>query len=351
MLDELLVGLGFDFDPEDIEKFNSEIDKGLSLVKTFATTVAAGTAALVGFSTAVTAAVDRQGKLSDETDIAIGTIDALAFAMSRVGADSNSLEGDIRGLSIGISEAARGMGSAVEAFGILGISATDANGQLKPTVDVLMEVADAIQGLPRSQQYELVNKVGLGNSIRLLQQGSEGIRELIGEAEALGVATAEDAALSAEFQDSLTNLSLIGKDFSRLLSRELTPIVENVANQIESWWKANRELIQQQLPVYVEQLTKGIKLLALASAAFIAMKLVTTLLAMAKAFRSVQIAALLANVAIAAIPLLITGLISAFALLAEDANVFFEGGESFIGKMLKQYPDCLLYTSPSPRDS
>jgi len=338
MLDELLVGLGFEFDPEDIEKFNSELDKGINLVSKLGTAVVAGTAALVGFSTVVTAATDRQGKLSEETDIAVGMIDALSFSLSRVGGDSNSLEGDIRSLSIAVSEASRGVGSAVEAFGILGISATDAQGNLKPTVDVLMEVADAIQNLPRSQQYELANKVGLGNSIRLLQQGSDGIRELISEAEALGVATEEDAAISADFQDGLTNLAQISKQFSRTLSRELTPILESVTNTIEDWWKQNRQLIEQRLPTYIGYITTALKLLTIATAGFIALKFVGVLLSMVKAFKAVQLSALLANAAIAALPALIATIVAGIGLLAEDANVFFEGGESFIGNMIKKYP-------------
>ena len=63
VIDELLVGLGFDYDPKDLEQFNDDISDVTNTIKAFAKVVVAGTAALIGFATATTAAAPTHGTL------------------------------------------------------------------------------------------------------------------------------------------------------------------------------------------------------------------------------------------------------------------------------------------------
>ena len=338
-LDELLVGLGFDYDPEDLEQFNKDLDSTVSTIKSFAKVVVAGTAALIGFTAVTTAATDKQAKLSKQTGVSVDQIDALEFALKRSGGESSSLGTSLEQLSIRLSEASRGVGSGIEAFGILGISVTDANGKLKETDDVLLEVSDSLQRFSKAEQIELADKLGLKDSILLLQEGSKGINALTQEAKALGVTTKEDAKLSEDFQDSLADIFQIIKQGSRVLTRSFIPILQNIATSMTDWWKVNREIIEQNLPKFIDRATLAIKLLTLASLSFIAIKLVNVLLTALTLFRSLSLAVLATNFAIAAIPIAIATVIAAFALLAEDAKVFFEGGESFIGKMIEKYPE------------
>lgn len=338
ILDELLVSLGFEYDPSEIEQFNEDLDNTISMVKKLASALVVGTTALVGFTTATTAASDKQAKLSKQTGLTVGEIDSLQFALKRTGGQAESLVSSLEQFSIRISEAARGTGSGVEAFGILGVSITDLNGNLKPTSQLILEVSDALQGLDKAQQIELADKLGLKDSILLLQEGSEGIRQLTDEARRLGVTTAEDAALSEEFQDSLTNIFQIVKQLSRVITRSLVPVLENTAEATEQWWLNNREIIEQKLPEFIEKTTKVLKILTVVTGAFIAVKMIAHLLTLIKLFKSLSVTAALASAAIGIIPTLIAATIGAVALLAEDAKVFFEGGESFIGDMIEKYP-------------
>lgn len=339
IIDELLVGLGFDYNPDDLEQFNKDIDSTINSVKAMAKAVVVGTTALVGFTAATTAASDRQGKLANQTGITVEELDALEFAIKRTGGESSALANNLEQLAIRTSEAARGIGSGVEAFGILGISATDANGNVKDTNEVLLEAADALQGLGKTQQIELADKLGLKDSILLLQEGSVGIRELTREAKAFGVTTSEDAAVSAEFQDSLTNIFQITKQVSRVLTRSLVPILESVTETFEEWWLSNREIIEQNIPAFVDSMTRALKFLVIAGLAFISLKMITTLMSMVKLLKAASVSALLLNGAIALIPTLIAGMVLAIGLLAEDAKAFFEGSESFIGDMIEKYPE------------
>ncbi len=339
VIDELLVSLGFDYDPEDLEQFQEDLEGTTELVKKLATAFVAGTAALIGFAATTSAASDEQGKLAEEIGVSVEMLDALQFANRRSGGSAEGLSSSLQQLAVRIGETARGVGSGIEAFGILGVEVTNTNGELKDTSQVLLEVSDKFQTLSKSQQIELAEKLGLRDSIRLLQQGSGGISDLIKEANALGVTTKEDAAISAEFQDSLTDIWQIVKQLSRTLSQVLLPIMENISNVFTEWWKANRQVIEQNIPKFVEQATKALKLLAVAAGAFVSVKIVSTLISMVSLMKGVTLGALAMNAAIAAIPLLISSLVVGLALLAEDAKKFFEGGESFIGDMIEKFPE------------
>lgn len=339
ILDELLVELGFEYDPEDIEQFNKDLDDTISSVKALAKALVAGTAAIVGFSVATSAASDRQGKLAKQTGISVGNIDAYEFALRRAGGQAEAMATNLENLAIRVSEAARGTGSGIEAFGILGVSITDVNGDLKDTDRILLEVSDAMQGLSKSQQIEIADKLGLRESILLLQEGSDGIRKLVSEAKALGVTTEEDARLAEEFQDSLADIWQIMKQISRTLARQLLPILEDFSNLMTTWWIDNRKVIEQKLPEYIDKLTLALKILTVVAGLFIAAKFGKFLLSLITLFKTLTIQAIAAKLAIAAIPVLITSILAGIALLAEDAKVFFEGGDSFIGRMIEKYPE------------
>ena len=338
ILDELLVELGFDYDPEALEQFQSDLDDTLASVKKLVVGLVAGTSALVGFAVATTRASDEQGKLADETGVAVEQLDALQFANRRAGGTADGLSSSLQQLAVRVGETARGVGSGIEAFGLLGISVNNTNGSLKSTDQILLEVAGRFDNFSKSQQIELADKLGLRDSIRLLQQGSGGIADLIKEAKLLGVTTAEDAALSAEFQDSLTDIWQIVKQLSRTLTKSLVPVMEDISNTFTEWWKANRKLIEQNIPKFIERAAFALKLLTLAAIGFISVKLIGTLASLITLMKGLTVSTLLANAAVLILPALIAAGIAAIALLAEDAKVFFEGGESFIGDMIEKFP-------------
>lgn len=339
LIDELLVGLGFEYDPKEMKRFKEDVAKTTGVIKNLVRVAVAGATAITGLTIASTRASDEQGKLADEIGDTVENIDALQFALERSGGTADGMTNSLRSLAIRAAEAARGVGGGVEAFGLLGISATDANGNLKNTTDLMLEVSQRFQGLSKSKQIELADKLGLRDSIRLLQQGPDAIRELTAEAEALGVTTAEDAAAAAEFQDSMTNLWRIVKQVSRSLARQFVPIIKELTESFIEWWKTNREIIEQNLPEWIDKTTMALKLLTIAAGAWLAMRLVNHIAVLITMFRGLSIAALAANAAAVLLPTLIAAAVAALALLIDDAKTFFEGGESFIGDMIEKFPE------------
>ena len=338
LLDELLVGLGYDYDPKELDEFNKGLKETTDSIKKLVKVAVAGATAIVGLTVASTRATDEQGKLANEIGIAVEEIDALQFALKRAGGSSDGMSSSLQQLSIRASEAARGTGSGVEAFGILGISVTDLQGRLKPVNTLMSEVSQQMQGLSKARQIELADKLGLRDSIRLLQLGPDAIGELTNEAKALGVTTGEDAALAEKFQDSLVDIWQIVTQLTRALTRQFAPVLQDVATAMTEWWKTNKDVIEQKLPMFIEKVTMGFKLLSIAVAGFLAFKLAGSLITLISLLRGVTLATLGANAAAFLLPALIAGGIVAFIALVEDAKVFFEGGDSFIGDMIEKFP-------------
>lgn len=339
LLDELLVGLGFEYDPKEMKQFKDDVGKTVDIVKKLTQVATAAAAAITGVTVASTRATDEQGKLASEIGETVDNIDALQFATRIAGGSVEGMTSSLRNLSIRAAETARGVGSGVEAFGLLGISTTDVNGDLKSTSDLMLEVSQRFQGLGKAQQIELADKLGVRDSILLLQQGPDAIRELTDEARALGVTTSEDAAISEEFQDSLTGIWQITKHLARVFSRSLAPMLKKANEDWTEWWKVNKEIIELNMPKWIDNFTMAIKLLTIAVGGFIAFRLAGHLIALVALLKGVTLATLAANAAAFLLPALIAAGITAFLALAEDAKVFFEGGESFIGDMVKKFPE------------
>lgn len=339
VIDELLVGLGFKYDPKDLKKFKDDVSKTTAVLKKLATAAVAGAAAITGFTIASTRASDEQGKLAEEIGESVSQVDALQFAMRQAGGSSQGMSSALRSLSQQAAAAARGVGSGVEAFGLLGVSATDANGNIKQSSKLMLEIADAFKGFSKSQQIELAGKLGISDSLRLLQQGSAGINELTDNARKLGVTTQADADAAADFQDSLGELWQIVKQISRTITRQLAPILKDMTKRFSEWWKANRQIIEQKLPQWIHAVKVALALLTAATGAWLAMRLISHLASLITLFKTLSLSATVASASVLILPALIGAAIAALGLLAEDAKTFFSGGESFIGSMIEKYPE------------
>lgn len=337
-IDELLVGLGFEYDSDEMDEFKQDIDKTTSVIKKLAVAATVAATAITGMVVATTAASDEQGKFADEIGESVENIDALQFALVRSGGASESMSNSLRSLATRASEAARGIGAGVEVFGMLGLSTTDANGKLKSTTQLMLEISRMFQGLSQAQQIEFAEKLGIRDSLRLLQQGPDEINKLIATAKALGVTTAEDAALAAEFQDSLTDMWKVIKQVSRVITRDLAPVMDKTIGRFVDWWVINREIIEQKMPEFMRQLTIATKLFAIVTATWISYRLALHIAQLVKLFTAFNSRLLITNALVSFLPALIFGAIAAIALLAEDAKTFFEGGDSFLGDMIDKFP-------------
>ena len=219
----------------------------------------AGALVVAGFAKIVTGTAkvgDMFDKMSLRTGIAVEDLSALAYAADISGTDIGTLEKGIKGLTKVMDDASKGVGEGMEAFEELNIQVTDAEGNLRSTVDVIKEAATKIGAIenPTKQAALAMDLFGAKAGpqlLPLLKAGEGGIDDLMKKAKELGITMSTESATSAaEFTDRVTDLkgSLAGagRTIGEVLIPAIIPMIEKVTEivgKVAAWAKENPKLV------------------------------------------------------------------------------------------------------------
>ena len=218
--------------------------------------VAAG-AAMGAVATRAASVGDKFDKMSQRVATSTKNLSQLEFAVKQSGGNIEQLEGGLRVLNRNMSETAKGTGAAKDFFKALGIEVKGADGNLRSNIDVMKEVADTISNMTdRTQAAALASRI-LGEEygarlVPLLNNGSEGIEDLMKQADDLGVTITKDAALiGAGFTDALGEATTATSGLFQTIGIKLIPIIEPLVDaftvaisKTTKWLNNNKELGQ-----------------------------------------------------------------------------------------------------------
>ena len=180
-------------------------------------------------------AADQLNKLSQKIGISVEALSTLRFAAQLSDVSLETLQKGIKGLSQNIAEANTGIGDGAQVFDALGISVKNADGSMKSTEAVLLQMADVFANLEdgavkTALAVKLFGKSGM-DMIPFLNQGAAGINQLTAEAERLGLKLTIETARSAEaFNDNLTALKASSSSLGIALARDFLPELTNITN-------------------------------------------------------------------------------------------------------------------------
>lgn len=198
----------------------------------FAAAAGVAFAALVGH--AINAA-DEMNDLSKSTGISTEALSQLKFAAEQSGTDLDSVVQGLKKLGTAAVSAAKGSTAQVAAFGQLGVSVKDANGELKGTEQLLLETAEVFSqyedGVGKTAiATELFGKAG-NKLIPFLNEGKDGIEKLKARADELGLTLSGSAAQAADdFNDKLNELKAAVTGIGTQAARQLLPVLNNIAS-------------------------------------------------------------------------------------------------------------------------
>ncbi len=172
-------------------------------------------------------AADDAGKLAAKVGLSVEALTRLQFAADLSGVATQSLQA-------GITRLSRAMVDGNEAFAATGIAARDAAGNIRPTEDVLLDLADVFQRMPDGAEKTALAVQLLGRSgadlIPLLNGGSEALRGMMAEADALGLTISKETFKAAEvFNDSLTRIGAVARGFTLQVMAQLAPALAGMA--------------------------------------------------------------------------------------------------------------------------
>lgn len=207
-----------------------------------------GTAIGVGLSAAAIGATalireslnsaDDLSKLSRSIGLTTEALSQLKFAadlsgVEDIGTALNKFNKNIGEASIGTKEQA-------DAFKALGINVKDAAGNIRPTEDLLNDVADAFSRYADGASKSTVAQKLFGRAgadlITFLDGGKKGIGELRDEADKLGLTLTQDAAEAAEqFNDNIDRVKAASEGLTNQITIGLAPTLMDLSNQFVAY--------------------------------------------------------------------------------------------------------------------
>lgn len=180
---------------------------------------------------------DQMNKLSQKTGIAVTELSSLSNTADLAGVSNEQLGSALVKLNKSIAEAAAGSKEQSEAFKNLGINVKDANGNIRPTADILGDVAGAFgsaaDGATKTQYaMALFGKAG-ADLIPFLNLGKQGIKEF-------GASFGDDFAKNSEmFNDNLTKISQRIKAF---FAEKSLPLLEALNQKFEETARLEKQM-------------------------------------------------------------------------------------------------------------
>jgi len=202
---------------------------GLGAALSVAGLVAAGNHALE--------TADELAKLSQKTGLSVESLSLLKPIAEQAGTNLEGLANGIKKLSTAMVEAAGGSKEQAEVFARLGVSVKDAAGQLRPTEEVLLDLADAFAAMPDGAEKSALAVKLFGKSgvelIPFLNQGWAGIEELKRKFKELGLEISGDTAKAAEkFNDTLDTVKQALSGIAMKVAEAALPALQKLADAL-----------------------------------------------------------------------------------------------------------------------
>lgn len=245
ILDEFLIKLGVVSDTKKLDEFKAGLGAIASTATAVVGVVGGLTAGVTAFFGSALSGLDDLNNLASDTDTSLEYIQKLGYAASLSGSSVESANASIKGLAQTIGEAASGMGRGEATFKKLGLSAKNADGSVRSVNDVIAEVSERMQGMSRSEQLNMLGKLGIDQTmIGLLSSTSSEMAELFNEAEALGLVTAHGADAAAEYNDALDQMKHVTGALRTNIAIGLAPQLTKLMSGMKDWLIQNKELVQ-----------------------------------------------------------------------------------------------------------
>lgn len=169
--------------------------------------------ALIGSVREVVDGADALAKASQKYGIAVEELSALKYAGALSDVSFEAIGTGMKALSVAMSEAARGAAEQSEAFKALGVAVVDANGVIRPTGDVLLDIAGKFSDMEDGAGKTALAIRLFGRSgqemIPMLNAGKEGLADMADEVKRLGGLIGSEFAKNSErFNDNLTRIGV-----------------------------------------------------------------------------------------------------------------------------------------------
>lgn len=214
---------------------------------------------------------DEVLEMADKTSLATDTIQKLNYMSGLMDVELSTVSGSLVKLTKNMNSARGGTGSAAAAFEKLGVSVTDANGDLRDNEDVFYELIGALGSMENETERDALAMTLLGKSATelnpLIEAGTDALAEWAQEAEDMGYVLDDDmlGGLS-DLQDSFDRFNNQIKTVKNTVAAGLAPAIDRATKKITEmlhdvdwtkWGKAAGSALEKVLDGFEWILTHG----------------------------------------------------------------------------------------------
>ena len=245
-------------------------------------------------------------------------VQAWSQAVLRSNGNIEAFEGTLLSLSDSLNSLSiEGNGPLIGYLNRLNIHFKNMDGSIKKPLQLLKELAQQFEGMSHAKSMSIGKKLGLDEgTIRLLQQGTRGVCELIDKSKALGVYTQKEIEMANKLSQSFHDFNQAFNIFGLRIASFFIPFINKTAQFLTK------------LVVLINKNERAVH-------AFVSVALIGSML------KAIPVMTAFAKVLWASI-LPISALVGSLLLLGlafEDAFTFLEGGDSLTGKIAQWFSD------------
>ncbi|WIG51007.1 MAG: hypothetical protein OJF48_001924 [Afipia sp.] len=286
----------------NVSDFADAVVKGMKIAAATVATAAGAMALAVqsGLNQA-----DKMGKAAQKMGIPVEELSKLQHAANLSDVSLDQLGTGVGKLSKNLVE---GIGNpstaAARSLAALGISAKDSSGQLRPTSDVISDIAEKFSGMKdgagkTALAMNLFGKSG-AELIPMLNSGKTGLQEMKDEAAKLGLTITDKTAKAAEqFNDDLTRLKAAKEGVAMVITARLAPALADISSRFVNFVKDN-DLVTKAADGFTRAIilvADNIKMLGNIVGIFVGARIVSTIAGIALSFVTLARAVATATVA------------------------------------------------------
>lgn len=288
--------------------------------------------ALVAGIKGTAAAYDELGKLAARFRSTAEAVDEFRDAAELLGINSEQSTAALTNLDRAIQDTYLGLGRTKLVFEELGLRVTDATGKIKPTTEVMGELAEKLAKMEKGTQIRVMERLGLDPSLlKLFNSDLAALQKRMADVDRLSGFNLEDAVKrSQEYAKA-----------SKALTLEVNVLHMYLGKLLESFKVAALPYFTQAMTTAVRYVRQFVEYLMqhrrFVEGVFIAISgAILYFLVPAAIKGALAVWAMIAPFALVAAAVIAVG--AAFALLYDDVMNFIDGNDSLIGQILQKWP-------------
>lgn len=288
--------------------------------------------ALIAGVKSTAAAYTQLEKLALQFRSTAEAVDEFRDAAGLIGITEEQSVGALKSLEAAVQDTFLGMGRAKKVFEELGISVTDAAGKIKPTTDVMGELATKFKDMDKGTQIRVMERLGLDPALlKLFNADMVELQRRMAEVDRASGFNLEAAVKrSAEFTKASKSLGLE----VNVLRMYLEKMIEGFKVSTMPFFTEAMTTATKYVRMFVEYIMQHSRfvegvLIAIGGA-------ILYFIVPAAIKGALAVWAMIAPFALVAAAVIAAGV--AFALIYDDIMNFIEGGDSMIGAIVNKWP-------------